>query len=325
MSVAESALGAVARIGPYFSVVSLVPSAAFVGGSYLLLRSAPWTGSPNWAGPLEDFRTMSWQLLLLGVVATSLVAFLLHPLQFTHVQLMEGYWGNSPVAVLIGTAAIRGHYADLLQTIQKEQRSRTALEDLGPGAFADRAATTYEADAHRKKRGDYPEQFEDLMPTQLGNVLRRYERSAGFPYGLDAITVLPLIAAVAPEGQMRYLDDQRTQLDLAARFSTVFLLLSIESLVLLPSGWWVLLGAAAYAMSWAFYKGAVQQAHLYGNAISSLIDLNRFQFYESLRVAVPTSVDLERQQNEQLQSQLGERSSTFNYPFSKVRGAAKSD
>lgn len=294
MSVAESALGAVARIGPYFSVVSLIPSAAFVGGSYLLLRSEPWTGSPNWGIPLEDFRTMSWQLLLLGVVATSLVAFLLHPLQFKHVQLMEGYWGNSAVAVLLGAAAVRGHYTDLLQAMRDEQGSRTAIEAMAQGRFSDRAAATYEADAHRKKRGDYPEQFEDLMPTQLGNVLRRYERSAGFPYGLDAITVLPLIASVAPEAQMRYLDDQRTQLDLAARFSTVFLLLTLESFVLLPSGWWVLLGAAAYAMSWAFYKGAVQQAHLYGNAISSLIDLNRFQLYESLRMSPPRTAALGR-------------------------------
>ena len=57
-----------------------------------------------------------------------------------------------------------------------------------------------------------------MMPTRLGNMLRRYEILAGAPYELDAPTVLPSLALVAPPGHLDYLNDQRSALHLGRAY-----------------------------------------------------------------------------------------------------------
>lgn len=78
-------------IGRYFTVVSLVPSVAFVAYATLLVRSGAWGGNVNFADVAPDFNIKDLALFGIGSL---LVAMTLHPLQFTFIQTFEGFWGG---------------------------------------------------------------------------------------------------------------------------------------------------------------------------------------------------------------------------------------
>ena len=72
-----------------------------------------------------------------------------------------------------------------------------------------------------------------MMPTRLGNALRRHEDAVGRPYDLNAVGVMPHIALCAPPEHLAYLNDQRTLLDLSVRLCVVSLLAAAAGFVLL--------------------------------------------------------------------------------------------
>ena len=46
-----------------------------------------------------------------------------------------------------------------------------------------------------------------MMPTRLGNVLRRHEDLAGAPYGLPGIEVVPAVSLVASPDRTGYMSE----------------------------------------------------------------------------------------------------------------------
>lgn len=86
----------------------------------------------------------------------------------------------------------------------------------------------------------------EVMPTRLGMVMRFYESLAGEPYGLNSIQVMPYMARVAKADDMAYVNDQRSQLDLAVRMSVTALFACVLTIVMLwRDGLWLLVGCAA--------------------------------------------------------------------------------
>ena len=63
-----------------------------------------------------------------------------------------------------------------------------------------------------------------MMPTRLGNVLRRYEDTAGRQYGLDIVRIAPHLNLVARPEHREYVDDCRKGLDLGVRLCVLFAL-----------------------------------------------------------------------------------------------------
>lgn len=223
---------------------------------------------------------------VLGLVIL-VVGMMMHPFQFAATQILEGYWGPSAVArfAMFSRASIhaerrRKFLAGLAQAKVDAELADASFETSYHLA-AVRAAeakllqasldyTAFEAAADR-----YPEVGERIMPTRLGNILRRHEDLAGRSQGVEALDAVPRLMAVAPAEQIAHVNDARTDLDLAVRLVVSWLLLAVLSFLLLMShGPWLVVPLGSYALAWASYRGAVHAADEYGSALYVLIDVN---------------------------------------------------
>jgi hypothetical protein len=82
-------------------------------------------------------------------------------------------------------------------------------------------------------------------------------------------------------------------------------------------GPWLVIALVPYAVSYLSYRGAVIVAHEYGAAISTLIDLDRFAFYDYLRMRRPGSTAAERSMNDLLGRLLDHKTQVdlpYEYP-----------
>jgi hypothetical protein len=235
-------------IGRYFSVVSMVPSLLFVVYIFLLIRSNAWSHHPNWMTAVDALVHIGAGGAVILIVLGTAFGIGIHPVQFSLVQFLEGYWGASPVARKARTARITHH------------RNRAS-------ALSHKAAN---GDDEASRLLDlYPSDPDDFMPTRLGNVLRKYEMLAGRQYELNVLTVLPHMALVAQPEDVRFLDDQRTQLDLAVRMCFTAMLAAVASATLLwRDGAWLLVVTIPGSLAYIAYRGAVVTAQEYGVAMN---------------------------------------------------------
>jgi hypothetical protein len=219
-------------------------------------------------------------------------------LQFTLVQLLEGYWGTSDLAIelrVIRTA----RYEEILRRLVGIVVAGEEPED-GGGSNLTMLHKIINAEVVRQKLY-YPRSLRDLMPTRLGNVLRRYEIDVGSEYGLSALTFAEHLATVASPEQMRYVNDQRIAFDFAVRCCVVGLLGSVAAVVFLwQHGIWLLVALAPYLFGYFTYRGSIVVAEAYGRALGALVDLNRFELYQRLRLVLPKTTDEERRLTETL-------------------------
>jgi len=139
------------------------------------------------------------------------------------------------------------------------------------------------------------------MPTRLGNVLRLAESQAGSPYNLRALDAVPYLLLTAPANHVDYVNDQRTQLDLAVRMTFISVLASATAVLFLwPWGLWVLIAVIPYALAYISYRGSVIAGRHYGSALNTLINLDRFVFYEQVHMPLPPDIVRERSMNKKI-------------------------
>ena len=261
-------------------------SSSSIGDSSSSARSAYGSGCSR-------ARRRSFRYTMTSAASTSAtqtpLGVVVHPVQFGLVQFLEGYWGANPVARKFRELRVRHH-----------RKRADALEekDVEGDQEAGRLLDQYPADPAL------------VMPTRLGNVLRKYEILAGRQYELSVLTILPHIALAARPEDLRYLDDQRTQLDLAVRVCFTAALASVLSAALLSrDGFWLFVAAIPGIFAYVAYRGAVISAREYGIAMTTLVDMNRFSLYERLHLPMPGTIAEERIANKRVM-QLMESSST---------------
>jgi hypothetical protein len=128
----------------------------------------------------------------------------------------------------------------------------------------------------------------DLLPTQLGNALRSGEERAGGRYGLDTVVVWPRLYPLLSDSVRALVDDERNQLDVAARFTVVSLLAAAISFgLLLTHGWWLLVPAGCCVLAWLSYRGAISAAVAYGIGLETAFDLHRTDLLRALWLPTP--------------------------------------
>lgn len=304
-AVADITSGASRTIGRYFTVVSVVPSFVLVGWTFLISATGAWTGEPE----LEEIPTAFGKLGIGGAVALAgvaiIIALAVHPIQFALVQLLEGYWGPSRVGRLLRARRTMTHLrirarleedstsvADPEATLAKEgvtdAQVRVALDE----------AIRVETDS--TLQAGYPDALAATLPTRLGNVLRRYELRTGSGYGLSLLESATALVLVAEPSHVAYLNDRRSDLDLAVRMSATFLVATaVTFAAYVPHGLWLIAALVPYLGAWLCYRGAVTVAADYGRALVALSDLNRFRLYQQLHLPQPIDTDAERTLNEQ--------------------------
>jgi hypothetical protein len=337
----DPTLGTKSSVGKYFGVVSTIPSVLLVGWVYFLLAAGSLHHSPS----LETLSANSPRAhpgyLLATVAAAIAVALIGHPLQFALVQLLEGYWGASEFTCKWRARLVMNH----LRRIERASRlgdegerrlgqvpnppSGSINEYLSPAGLV-RDPDVAEAivlaqaqlDACAVINGRYPEERAATLPTQLGNVLRRHELLAGAAVHLPILDWATHIGMVASPAHTKYVNDQRTQLDLAVRTAASAFLAAIITFVLLwPYGEPVLLTVAPLGAAYLSYRGAVVCAEGYGRALRAWVDLNRVRLYSELGLSPVTTAEEEREQNDRLEDlALGQDS--FQATLSQGSGAA---
>ncbi|GAA0812072.1 hypothetical protein [Spirilliplanes yamanashiensis] len=297
--------GARQAIGQYFSLVSFLPSLFLVTYCSVLISSGGLTGPPDHIG----IRDAVSELDLGGAAALTLVSLavsvVMHPLQYMMVQLAEGYWGLGALSRRMRSLAVDRHRrrrAALYELRRDAKHVRGELERLhkSAGANAHQELLSLHFESSRLS-SDYPDSADNVMPTRLGNVLRRYEVGAGEPFGLPASALLPLVGLVAPDTELNYLNDRRSAMDLAVRTAAIFGIAFVLNVALFwDDGLWLLTALIPYTFAYVSYRGAIVQAHDYGNAMTNIVAMNRFTVYERLHLELPNNVLEERDLHQKL-------------------------
>lgn len=295
---AELVVGTAGDLGRSFKVTSALPSVVLVLYLAALASTGGFSGEPDVSAIIESSHDLDvGDLAILGGLSL-VVGLLIHPLQFPLTQLLEGYWGTNPVSESLMRVRQRSHLDRRRRTILREgsaQAEAVALRESCASAH-ERAAASMRAWNSARERAAYPEQPERVMPTRLGNVLRRYEDLAGTQYGLDAITIAPHLALLASAVHLDYLDDRRNQLDSAVRYVVVWFIATFATaLCFWPHGFWLTLALGPYACVVLTYRGAISAAHSYGVALSTIIDLNRHELYRAFNLKPPRDSQEERE------------------------------
>ncbi|MEU7916925.1 hypothetical protein [Microbispora bryophytorum] len=328
-------------IGRYFTIISALPSGLLVVFVYVLVKSESWVHSPDWS--------KGWAALIdpgiSGVVWLTLasigVALVTHPMQLAMVQFFEGYWGVYPITQALRVQRILQYQHECLQLEDDTADAETywplgdegeewSDSDEGEEARDEGSSqTTTEIRAHlgsvrneslRIRDTYFPRAIDHIMPTRLGNVMRRFEVDSGSQYALDAPTVFPHLMLVTPAEHAAYVNDQRSQLDLTVRMSFMSLIACAAAVLFLwRHGYWLLIACGPYFVAYLSYRGAIVLARQYATAANTVVDLNRFALYKSLGLDRPRTTINERTTNKKLRLLLGEHSEyiVMNYEPSK--------
>ncbi len=268
------------QLGLRFFLVNVVPTAAATAFVLVLIRA----GAPGDHLVLADAwrsaaRLSVGRTVLLGL-AVLVVALALHPLQLALVRLYEGYWPR----------LLRGP-ARLLSGRQRRRRDRVA-EEVSRALSAQDAQAAGEAG--EVLRRSFPDR-RSVLPTRLGNTLAAMEERAGAAYGWDAAVTWPRLYPVLGDACRQQVDDHRNSLDAGVRLAATGTLLTPVAVWLLwGSGWWLLLALAPPAVTWISYRGALQAAVGYGQAVTAAFDLHRFDLLTALHLPLPADRDAER-------------------------------
>lgn len=293
-------------IGRYFSLISVLPSMLLVLYLYVLIASGAWSGDPQPARVVPATADLGLGSVTLLVVASLGLGLILHPLQFAFVQILEGYWGPGAIVARIRAVRMSQQWRRLERLRLQKALAGYHLRNVDPTVMPENhALLSSRKDEADRLAANYPEEPRLVMPTRLGNVLRYYETTAGFPFGLNTIQIMPYLARVAPAEDMRYVNDQRSLLDLAARMAvTGMLATAMSALFLWQHGFWLLVALIPYAVAYLSYRGAIVAAAAYGQALTAIIALNRFTLYERLRLPLPANTWAERAANARLRRLL---------------------
>jgi hypothetical protein len=309
-----SALASFAQLGAYFQLVSIVPASVVVLTVFVLMAGGAPGRRPRLDAIAQAVRSINFPVGVGLALAIVVVGMALHPFQYTATQFLEGYWGQSRIGRQAMLSRSRIHHARWRRYVKGATISdaafdnkRQALSDISdcseisPGEQRRAEVELLEATINRQgfysaferypTAADLQSAVEELMPTRLGNTLRRFENRAGQPFGLHAPAVIPYILKLAPPQEIAYIDDARGELDLAVRFVLTWVLVAVVSFILLwPYGSWLAVPLVSYGLVWVSYRAAVHAAESYGSALSVLIDLNYPVLLDRLRVPSPSNL-----------------------------------
>ena len=275
----------VARVLETLSVTSWFPSLTLTGGAMVL-----WDAGHHDGPGVEVFSRLAngsfgqWAVFGAAVVAVNV---LLQPFQFAFIRLLEGYWGTRGLGGFFSErvtrrmqrartdahkrAATEGQIDDddlrqrLLEMPLDAEASSHPGPELAQVGGGDTAIGHAGIDARR-----YPLNQKDLMPTRLGNLLRRAER--------DAETVAPTPSRLREIAVERFdepplsvqgqLDLHRSRLDLYCTLWFVGLALAGPAVVVvIVKHDRLLLVAVTLGLMLASYRAALGAADSYGECL----------------------------------------------------------
>jgi hypothetical protein len=281
------------RLGTRFLVVTVLPNALLLGYMGLLLAAGAPTRSPSPSRAITVLNHLSGHEIVAVILGLLVFSVATYPLQTPLIQLLEGYWGGLPFGQKLANRAT--------ERFQKEwDEARRTLEETGPKPHWDLDAKN--AGRHAQFRADLlPLDRGDLLPTALGNALRRGEGEAGERYGLDPRLAVPRLTPLLAPGVLDELSDLRNQLDAAARLCVAAGVATTASVgLLLLHGPWLFLALAMYLLTWACYRSSIAAARRFSLSLAAAVDLYHLKLYDALSLERPADLEQERRRNDAL-------------------------
>jgi hypothetical protein len=247
------------------------------------------------------------------LAAAAVLSLILQPLQFALIRAFEGYWGGWLPGRVLGSVGIawqrgrRGRLRDARAVDAPEGTWRSKLAALRQEAASERL-------------GEFPD-YDRILPTRLGNILRAAEDRAGSRHGLGAVVAWPRLYPLLDGRLLLILLEQRYQLNLQTRLSAAFVLdAAIATALLRNYGWWNLLGLGLLGLAWLSYRAALAAAKAYGTTVEAAFDLHRFQLLKALHVGLPPDGMTERKLNELVSEYLaGQESWSLDYRHEELQ------
>ncbi|MFE4105936.1 hypothetical protein [Almyronema epifaneia] len=129
---------------------------------------------------------------------------------------------------------------------------------------------------------------QDLMPTQLGNIMKSAEHRIVSKYGLDASICLPRLWLILPETVRQTFQETRFNLNDIAR---VWLWGILFNVWVMFSAWPLIIGFLVTLFS---YSHLLEVAGEFGSLLESLFDVYRIDLYKHIRWPLPRNPEEER-------------------------------
>lgn len=207
-------------------------------------------------------------LVFLAVV----VGISLSAVQTPMYKILEGYW----------------LWPSRLKLSSKERHARLRQAEIARA----------EADATRWGAIRYPMPPVEVLPTMLGNAIRRFETYAADRYQLDSIRLFHHLAASAPVYVQMAYERARTNVDFAVCLLWTSSAGSLCAIALLP--WFPEAGILVFALLAAFaavlaYRLAVVSTDEWGATMRAMVDTGRKGTAEAFGLTIPRDLRDERE------------------------------
>jgi hypothetical protein len=228
------------------------------------------------------------EIILVTLLLTLVFAHLLQAFSHPLVQFWEGYWPKSLWDRYKSAKGVNDGWVKLKKE-RTNARNNPTLHSL----------------LHEQLFYGYPSQEDQLLPTQLGNILRAAEDYAKSNYGMDVVFWWPRLWLILPETVQQEIEDSQTPMISLLNLATQQIVISSAGFFYLcwqyKGSWGLLAILAAFitlivgiTLTAFAYHGAVSHAKIYGTLIRSVVDTYRFDLIRTLHQPLPSNLDEEK-------------------------------
>lgn len=184
---------------------------------------------------------------------------------------------------------------------------------------ADGRLTAAQLGLLRERLARYPVDGAQVVPTRLGNAIRRLEEYGYDRFRLDSQRMWYELTAVAPERAAKQVDTSRTTVDLLVCLLAGNVLVAVSAMVLAATTGRHVLRLAVVALALlvlarVWYEVAIRATDDWAAAVRALVNVGREPLAESLGLTLPRTIEGER-------AMWGQVASLVARPFNARRAA----
>jgi hypothetical protein len=277
-------------------IASLLTSAFlfWAGGLIAWISKFGWIALEKWFSSQEQIAQIT--IVIAAFLIVSVSAIVMQRFNLLAINLLEGYWPSwlrRPKRWLIQRKA------------QKVAKMEKRFQNLARQEIGNLSAEEHDEYATLDQQLMYiPATLNQLMPTELGNILRAAELRSQDKYGLHSLICWPRLWLLLSSDVKKELEDARTLLNTGANlwlWSIMFLIWTIWT-------WWAI--PISLIVAFFAYRWMVNIAKTYGELLDASFDLYRNDLYKLLRWPLPENPLEERQAGKQVSDYLWRGSDT---------------
>lgn len=262
-----------------FFTVTLFPSLLFWGLLIALVVASHWnlyTAVKSWNEQEDIFKILQ----ILGfIVWVTFFAIILSSLLNKILRFYEGYW-NFPLGRYIQAIGKKRHQANL-KRLEKEL-------DKYPDRY-EKISLLY----------PLPIQYEQVMPTRLGNIMKNAELYPLDRYNIYSVIIWPRLYNLLPERFLQTIATARAALDfmlVMSMLSGAFAILVGGYLLIIGATWQLFLSSflGGLLVAWLTYQSALSNAMVYAQQFKATFDLYRNELLKQMHLPLPRTPNDEK-------------------------------